>query len=689
MHAETYATLDPETRIFLLGTWIDTLLQHSRTAEAHRVLERFIADRPAALPNYPGPYLRDHGIQLDRLLARVEIQEGRPDLAIPIAQRALEAARETGEGDLIDSTAATLADGYLSSGQHERVIALLTPLVEGGEHDRLLIHLALAHYELGLRGGEHRHRAEELLTRVAGEESLPAQARIVARGRLALLDLEAQAFESALEEVAAARRLSSLGAADGAFLTALEHEAELGAGRSAEASAERLIAEVDALIQSWQGLGSPPGGVGFLRDMRERLYLGEYLELIAKRRGARAAFDRLNEIQALASLSRILGGDAGSVEEIEERLIPPGGVLLSLMYGRKRLLVFELEGSGEVELHLLSPGPNLIQDARDYQHRISLPPDGRRPAGEARELASRFFDRALRERIEKASSVVLVGGEMFAGLSFESLPLLSQRPLGVDRALWRLPSVPCGLALARRPHREPGFLDLLLVSDPSVGIERPGLSSLVEPVAAERTSVLESASLPRLAQELEAHPAAVHLFTHGLLLADSVIPAGLRLARGQGDDGEVSAEEVLALDWPELVLLSVCGAASGPLRIGDAASADLRGAFLRGGARCVVGSSADLNREATRRLMVHVTAALAAGADVAEALRRGRAALWNDPATRDPYYTCLVQAFGVPPRVRFHPREPKRSGRLLFTLLVAAALGVTWFVLRSGKRRRA
>ncbi len=144
------------------------------------------------------------------------------------------------------------------------------------------------------------------------------------------------------------------------------------------------------------------------------------------------------------------------------------------------------------------------------------------------------------------------------------------------------------------------------------------------------------------------------------------IPAGFVLSESAGSDGLVFAATIEGMAWAPVVLLSVCGAARGPERIGDAAASDLRGAFLRGGVRCLVVSSANVNRLVTHALMVRVTEELAQGCSVAEALRRGREQVWSEAATSDPYFHSMIQAFG-----------PPSTGRVL----VEGGPRVWWWVL--------
>jgi tetratricopeptide (TPR) repeat protein len=688
---------------YIVDPWVRELDAGNETREAHGVLDRF--ERACAGAGVDLSPKQAAIVDLRR--AATYLRAGRPDLALPRA-RAAHGALADEPARLIEATQ-ILADVYTSTGRHERAIQLIEPLLEvdPASRDALRIHVALAHLELGVRDPVHLARARSLLEAEAATGTV-VRHRLIALGRLAMLELAEERPRRALEHLDLARSLAgNLDTVERAFLAALEHQAQRAAGRPGTEQAEELLALGARLLQEWRGFGAPPGGLGFLRDLRERTFLVESLALIAERNGAAAAFTWLSEVHSLSTLSRDLEGNAGTVEEVAERLVPRGGLLLCLVYGRSRLLSLLVTDDGQVELVESHAGRNLIQDAREYQRLVSRPPSAADGEGRARDLenqgrdlAERLFPERVRARLARVDELVLVGGDMFAGLAFEGLPVLSARPLGVDLDLWRLPSVPVGLGIARRPAWVAGALDLLLVTNAlpsaaardlngdvrSVDLSAGQVRELCEAFPPARREVLlgVAATDAGLERELARRPAIVHLFTHGLTDSRRAIAAGLLLSEDDGSDGLLFADGIQALGWPPLVLLSACGAARGPETIGDAAAADLRGAFVRGGARCLVVSNANLNRTATQERMARVTTELARGASVAGALRAARAEAFD--AGQDPYYFALLQAFGPPGGPWTEPVKQGNPWPWPWVLPLVGVAAVGWW---STRKRRA
>ncbi len=95
------------------------------------------------------------------------------------------------------------------------------------------------------------------------------------------------------------------------------------------------------------------------------------------------------------------------------------------------------------------------------------------------------------------------------------------------------------------------------------------------------------------------------------------------------------------------MILSACGSARGPLRLGADGVVSLGGAFLSAGARCVILSRFDLELGAVLALMQTLHERLAAGASPAEALRAARHALSADPRFAHPFYFAGLQAVGL------------------------------------------
>src|SRR5262249_12459498 len=175
--------------------------------------------------------------------------------------------------------------------------------------------------------------------------------------------------------------------------------------------------------------------------------------------------------------------------------------------------------------------------------------------------------------------VYVVGADMLGGTPLEALSWQGQE-LGRAKAVCYLPSIPVGLALARRRAALPrGDLDQLLVAAPTLPDDgtRASLAEISFDDATRRTlsagyartTVLtgKEATRSRLVEALARGPRVLDFLVHGGNDLYRELTGYLRLAPESGHpDGRLWCEDVLALDCtsPELVLLGACGSACGP-----------------------------------------------------------------------------------------------------------------------------
>ena len=195
----------------------------------------------------------------------------------------------------------------------------------------------------------------------------------------------------------------------------------------------------------------------------------------------------------------------------------------------------------------------------------------------------------------------------------------------------------------------------------------------------------------------------LHVLTHGVFDRGRERPSGLVLSPDAGDAQAsglfwCAGAEALPACSP-LVVLTACGSAAGPERVGDAGASHFGGAFLRRGACAVVLSHDDLAHEATVALMETFHVELAGGASPAEALRAARAELATSSRWRDPFYRDLIHATGLAhvapfagargPADRASGERRGESARRTPWLILAAAasaLVAALFVRHRGRR---
>jgi tetratricopeptide (TPR) repeat protein len=382
-------------------------------------------------------------------------------------------------------------------------------------------------------------------------------------------------------------------------------------------------------IAQWRRVAPREGGIGFLGIASRRALLSALLALdqVVEPDGG-TALERLDAIGALGSVVQRLAARNGAPDTAAwiARRREEGDVFVVVIpsWLGSRLLLID---AGSVEIHDL-PG-----ELRLAHH----------PA--------RLLPRAVAQRLEGRPRVHLVASAPVASLPLE------EGFAGVT-AVSFLASLTVGAALADGATATHG-LDAALLAVPELGSGGPAGSippPLPETLAstmrfgqhfgstAHREVTGRAADRAALASLMRERPRLLHLFVHGAFDSERRRPGGLWLAGDRatggaaaGGDlagGEHAGSDIVWCDQLEAmgptsigsVILSSCGAARGPQRIGDDGTTDLGGALLAAGARSVLLSRADLPAAATAALMERVHASLAAGATPAEALAAARRA---------------------------------------------------------------
>jgi CHAT domain-containing protein len=209
----------------------------------------------------------------------------------------------------------------------------------------------------------------------------------------------------------------------------------------------------------------------------------------------------------------------------------------------------------------------------------------------------------------------------------------------------------------------------LLGSDDRLLIERmtisyaPSGALITETPKRDRPRVLLTANLPDGARELEAisrvwtpKPAVmngategnfksqarrfdlIHVAAHGIYDDAGPLQSYLAFDVSPGDDGRLTAQEVLRLKLPaHLVILSACDMAVGRPAAGEGL-VGMTWAFMIAGAETIVAAKWEVDSETTTRLMLEFHRALATGAPPAAALRTAQLTLLRSPRWVHPFY---------------------------------------------------
>ena len=568
---------------------------------------------------------RNHAILMEVQELNVELAGARWDAAVERVRRALAdewlyPPRSAWRGSLLGGESQALLElerrGRADASEVERVLAQAAEC-ELVERDGCKLELL---------------RAERALERGAPAQAAESVAR--ARARLTAWREHAGVLGPIPEELLVAAS-----------------EARVALAREADTNTDELRARLVALeealarrVELWNELAPVRrGGTGFLQDSGLRAALIETARLAVRVDGERAGAERAlatwMTVQAQGSIARALGIGAASVAEVRAELLAPGRGIVVLLPGPARSLALALERDDAFAVELASESELEERRGELLAARASGEANAARGAGER--LAAALFPARLGASLERWSAgVTFVGLDLAGDPPVGALPLPSGARLGVARAFDVLPSLPLGLALARRARELPlAQARLVLVAaprtSPALAERFPDLAELawdddasaspppparLTVFARDQATLANVVAAARGASELE-------FVTHCVQDARRERPASLVLADADGGEGLLSCdaieERALAAS---LVVLSACRAALGPRRRGDEGTGHLGGAFLRAGAQAVLLSGDDLELAPARRLSARFHARLYAGDSPAEALRAARAA---------------------------------------------------------------
>lgn len=576
-----------------------------------------------------------------------------------------------------------VANLAMLTGSPERIEALLEANPERAPSERAYLRLrwAGAVRERTRRAGTGPEPARAALT-AAMEEALEPIDRVSCALWLADLELDAGQPARARELWSTAGQHLEARAGDGARA----HRRWVGLGaRLAESREEQerwrtaVAEEIEAYLGEWRGLESREGGYGLFHVDDALILFCEWtrlsLALDGPELGAQHALETLARAQTETVLARRLSAAAPTLEDVRAALCPaPGQGVLAYLIGPSRSWAFALDQSGLAAVPL--PGYPSIEGPRARLVTALLASGGAwDEAGRAaaRELTAALLPLELQERLARWRSLAVCGLDLLLGdVPFELLELGQGRRVGLELGLWNLPSLPAGVALARRAASAAWVApEVLLVAAPEHNpdssspdpaplfeLEPPRVEQLLAPYPADRRQVRLGPRASAAAFE-EGQPSVVHVVAHGAF--DPALPGGAELLlapMGPEDDGRFSSADVERV-WssraaPRLVALSACRASRGVTRRGDWGASGLAGAFLAQGVQAVVASPYDLDLDLACALGSAMHAALARGADAAEALRHARAELAADPDFAPSAQPLLTRAFGIAPA----PFEP-------------------------------
>ncbi len=234
--------------------------------------------------------------------------------------------------------------------------------------------------------------------------------------------------------------------------------------------------------------------------------------------------------------------------------------------------------------------------------------------------------------------------------------------------LFQLPSASALPAIRANGGDGVGPTAALIFGNPVPGLAGlGGLRAAADEAAAVAATLGQQEWTGREASELRLRDQAaastvLHLAAHGVYSATSPLDSAIYLTPGSGEDGALTAGEVLTLDLrqSELVTLSACESNLGELSGGDELLGLTR-AFFTAGAPAVISTLWLVDDQATSQLMAAFYRAWQRdGVGRAEALRMAQEELRQSEDYANPYYWAAFTLSGDPSAgaARFALPEP-------------------------------
>lgn len=360
-----------------------------------------------------------------------------------------------------------------------------------------------------------------------------------------------------------------------------------------------------------------------------------------------------------------------SPDEVRRRL--RGGALIEYFAGERGLYRWTVERD-RLTMTDLGPAEPIFSAALAVHRRLSH--------GGAPDLPGRL-SRALLGKLPEGALRIAPDGPLrylpFEILERDGRPLVERHPVSYLPSASALPPA--------RPAGRSYALRLLGVGAPVLDAPSlPATGRELKAVAGRlggRSLLLtgRGATERSFRQRSRRGARVVHLATHAVLDRE----AAVLLTPEGSDDGRLRPPEIAALDLPsDLTVLAACSTALGETD-GRGLTA-MTGAFLAAGSRGVIATLWDVGDQPTAVFMDQLYAELAAGRTPAEALRRVKLRLRQDPRWADPSLWAGYVLVGEPPAVA-RPWWWKGMGWLaaaLAGLAIALAIRKPAFRSRSG-----
>ena len=541
------------------------------------------------------------------------------------------------------------------------------------------LYLGAALSELERDDPDREKRAAKILEQVLPE--LDHEGRITAELHLIDLALHTNDLQTAAKWISNAQvRIAMTGSGRGRELATKEARLALAhnyTGEVLSTSLRSLETSLNLMIGQWQRTPRRPGGIGFLHMANRRRLLSTLtrtaVAVHGNEKGAEVALGYWLRAQSQGSIVQAIKAAPVQLSDVRSALLTAkqGALVYLPSKERTHLIAVDSEKARHFELDSKDAlrrkvDPFLAALGRDPRSLVD-DDDRAQHAGALRDmstqLAAELLPTEVQQWLAEMDGVTVVGSELLGQIPFESLVLLSGRLMGRVVALDSIPSLPLAVHLSRRPGAPSAEGHRLLLAANLEAVPE-ALGSNRKPTAipfGEAESRRLTASFPGAEVQLKTKVtfdwlrrtdltaySIVHLMVHGVHDSKSERGACLVFAPSkEAGDVLVTSEDIEKLRVNGLVILSACGSAKGPARMGDDSLTHLGGAFLTAGARTVVLSRAEIEFGATMDLMEHFHQRLAKGDAPAQAMRSARETAADGSDLLAPFIHAQIQVVGA------------------------------------------
>ncbi len=366
------------------------------------------------------------------------------------------------------------------------------------------------------------------------------------------------------------------------------------------------------------------------------------------------AFESVLRFETLGSIATARRLETPSLAAIRSELLAPREGLLVFLPAPEASHVFAVDGATVVHA-TIEAEEDLSADLSDFIATVSAAPritrtgtvddeERERAIDVGRAVGRRLLPAGIMRRVLSWDRVLVVGADDLNGVPLEALVPPRGRPLGLTHSIRYASSVGVALGLARKtaPSETPAR-DLIVLAPRRISSGVSARWSELRPLDfdADRLAALGRGFDPSRVEVACDEPVGRRRFLsigpedtrvlvflgHGVFDIERECAALVMEPSSPDEDGLLRVADLGDWRCPSIIVFASCGAERGPRRRGEDGVEHFGGRALLAGATTVVISRADLDLDATLRLLEVFLEGVARGDRPADALRAARVAL--------------------------------------------------------------